>query len=304
MGYAIRMAEYDLRRLPEDDFVLHFGGRPNEVDAFTFSNSLIAISEALQEINRQINPEFGLEVAIEGVGPGSFRTKVRATLKSLGGLFKEHSAHLVIDLLAALIIHKMFTAEPTIIVSDDLVVIESGPDRIIIPKNVAEAIERLPNRVQAERHIGRAFAAMEDDPSITEFGLLRHIDDPTPVVVVPRSSFPVLAEPEATEPSDKRKYRDGRTNVTVVRAILENTRRPWGFIWQGIRINAPIRDQTFFDKLARREYWFAQGDSLDVLLRVHQVKDDMSGAFLNKSYEILTVYGVRHIERQQRFPEH
>lgn len=198
----------------------------------------------------------------------------------------------------------MFTSEPKIVVSDDLVVIESGADRIIIPKNVAEAMERLPNRVQAERHIGRAFAAMEDDPSITEFGLLRHIDDPTPVAIVPRSSFPVLAAPEATEPSDKRRYRDDRTNVTVVRAILEKSARRWQFIWQGIRIAAPIRDTTFFDKLASHEYWFAQGDSLDVLLRVHQIRDDMSGAFLNESYEVLTVYGIRHIERQQRFPGH
>jgi hypothetical protein len=48
------MPDIDLRNLPSDEFVLHFGGRPNEVDAFTFSNSLIAIAEALQEINRQI----------------------------------------------------------------------------------------------------------------------------------------------------------------------------------------------------------------------------------------------------------
>jgi hypothetical protein len=61
---------------------------------------------------------------------------------------------------------------PKIVVSDDLVVIESGADRIIIPRKIWDAKEKLPNRQQAERHIGRAFAVMEDDPSITNFGLL------------------------------------------------------------------------------------------------------------------------------------
>jgi hypothetical protein len=58
----------DLRDLSGDDFVLHFGGRPNNVDAFTFGNALLSIGEAIREINQQINPDYSLEIAIDAHG--------------------------------------------------------------------------------------------------------------------------------------------------------------------------------------------------------------------------------------------
>jgi len=50
-----------------------------------------------------------------------------------------------------------------------------------------------------------------------------------------------------------------------------------GNLLDGIRISAPIKSDEFFDKLATREYDFSQGDVLDVTLRVHQVRDEISG---------------------------
>ncbi len=87
--YDFQMAEIDLRALSQNDVVLHFGGRPNEVDAFTFSTSLVALSEALLELNRQINPSLSIEITIEGIGPGSFRAKIGTKLKSLASFFCE-----------------------------------------------------------------------------------------------------------------------------------------------------------------------------------------------------------------------
>jgi hypothetical protein len=58
------MADIDLGSLSPSDIVLHFGGRPNEVDAFTFSNSLIAFAEAISEINGQINENYSIEITI------------------------------------------------------------------------------------------------------------------------------------------------------------------------------------------------------------------------------------------------
>jgi len=143
MRYRDAMAEIDLRRLSEDEFVIHFGGRPNEVNAFTFSNSLIALSEALQEINKQTNPELGIEVAIEGVGPGSFRAKLKTRLKSLGGLFKRTSEGVIVGVLATLICQRLFPDSPiSISVDESQVVLQRGHDRIIIPKGIWEALKK------------------------------------------------------------------------------------------------------------------------------------------------------------------
>ncbi len=303
------MAEIDLRTLPGDEFVLHFGGRPNEVDAYTFSNSIVALSEALQEINRQVYPEFGVQIFIEGVGPGSFRAKLKTATKSLGGLFKRHSPSLLVNILAAIIYTRYIAGyvevptETKIIITEDSVIFEGGHDKIIVSKNVWDQKERLRDKAAVERQVARAFAAMENDPSITNFGLSAHLDDAEPVGVVPRERFAVLAAPADEKPADGRRYRDEQTTLTVLKAIFQQTPRKWEFVWQGVRISAPIRDQEFFEKLAAREIWFAQGDTLEVLLRVHQTLDDLNNVYINQSYEILKVYGVRHSGRQPRLSE-
>src|SRR5579875_1480236 len=253
------MAEIDLRTLPGDEFVLHFGGRPNEVDAYTFSNSIVALSEALQEINRQVYPEFGVQIFIEGVGPGSFRAKLKTATKSLGGLFKRHSPSLLVNILAAIIYTRYIAGyvevptETKIIITEDSVIFEGGHDKIIVSKNVWDQKERLRDKAAVERQVARAFAAMENDPSITNFGLSAHLDDAEPVGVVPRERFAVLAAPADEKPADGRRYRDEQTTLTVLKAIFQQTPRKWEFVWQGVRISAPIRDQEFFEKLAARE---------------------------------------------------
>jgi hypothetical protein len=100
------VATIDLRELSGDDFVLHFGGRPNNVDAFTFANSLLSISEALREINQQLNPDYNLEIAIDSLGTGSFRARLKTKAKKLSKLLGKPSRELVIGVLAAFIYEK------------------------------------------------------------------------------------------------------------------------------------------------------------------------------------------------------
>ena len=299
------MADIDLRFLPADEFVLHFGGRPNEVDAFTFSNSLVAFAEALQEINRQVNANFSIEIALEGVGPGSFRAKIKTKLKALAGLFSgDLSRDIIVGILSAAIYEKAIQplistgSAPIVIVNDDSVIIESGNDRIIVPRDVHEARKKLKAPATVDHHISRAFSVLEADPSIESFGLAHGIRDPEPVGLINRDRFAILTrEVDADQPDNKR-HQDVNAKLVILKAVFERSPRLWQFVWNGVRISASIKDTNFFDRLARREYSFTQGDVLDVLLRVHQVKDEMSSAFINERYEILQVRGVEPALKQ------
>jgi hypothetical protein len=64
---------YDLTKLRDDEVVFHFGGRLNEVDAYTFANTLLALVDGLRAVNQQINPGFGIDIRIDALGGGSFR---------------------------------------------------------------------------------------------------------------------------------------------------------------------------------------------------------------------------------------
>ena len=200
------MSDIDLRQLPDGEFVLHFGGRPNEVDAFTFSSSLIAISEAIQEINRQVNPDYSIEISIDGLGTGSFRAKLKTASKSLAGLFKHRfTEQILIGILVAFICQKIWPADQVkIIINDDSYVVQHGSDRIILPKACREAQQRITDRKAVEKHIAKTFQVLQEDSSVTDFGFARNIGDEIPFAIIPQSDFARLSRPEDEEEDDTR----------------------------------------------------------------------------------------------------
>jgi hypothetical protein len=297
------MTEIDLRALSASDVVLHFGGRPNEVDAFTFSNALIAFSDALRELNHQINDNFSIEITIEGIGPGSFRAKIGTKLKSLGGLFASDAKALLIGILGTFIYVRILDPQqpPTIIINDDSVIVVTGTDRAIVPRTAWEAKARLKKPEAVAKSIAKAFEVMEDDPSISDFGLAAGMQSYEPVGIIQRSEFAILARPIEPEldDDDSSHVSDERAKITVLKLIFERGGRRWQFVWTGIRISAPIKDDEFFTKMESREYVFRQGDILDVTLRIFQIRDPMSRAFINDHYEIIKVHGLESAPNQQ-----
>jgi hypothetical protein len=304
------MADFDLRSLPENEIVLHFGGRPNEVDAFTFSNALIAFGEALQEINRQLNPDTKISVSIDGMGAGSFRAKIKTSSKFLGALFKSAAptitSGVVIGVLTNIVYGMAFPNKENITITDNEVIIQNGADRIIVPRNMHDATQKLTNSRLIEKHVGRAFSAMEEDPSVTDFGILAEITDHLSLAVIPRESFEQIAAARFDEEpgQDGRRYRDHtHTILTIVKAVFQRGNRKWEFVWNSHKISAPIKDEEFFTKLANREILFGQGDELDVTLRAYQTFDDINAVWINEYFEVIKVFDVRRKARQPRLPD-
>ena len=129
------MATYDLRRSSREEFVVHFGGRPGQVDAFTFANALLGLSEALREINAAVNPDSSIEIVIDGVGPGSFRTRIRTVTKKLPSLLKSGFVNVVLPVALWYMTDRVIGEDEIVITTHhDHYVVERGEDRIILPK--------------------------------------------------------------------------------------------------------------------------------------------------------------------------
>jgi len=304
------MADIHLTEFAGDEFVFHFGGRPSEVDAYTFANSILAFSEAIREINSQTNPDTKLEITIEGVGEGSFRAKLRATAKALSALLrssaaKEIARDIVIPLFVAFIYDRYLSDSSTkIVINDDSYIVERGHDRIILPRSIYERRQSLRDPVAIEKHIARGFGVLEDDPSVTEFGITKKIDDRKPITMIPRDDFPILSNYATVQEADEGKQRilEQREKLIVLRAILARSSRKWQFVWNGIKISAPITDVKFYEALARHEYEFGQGDVLDAVLRIVQERDEETGIYINVWYEVVHVFGRAAGPRQPDLP--
>jgi len=289
---SVIMTTIDLREFDDDGFVLHFGGRTHEVDALTFGNALVALAEAVRAINQEVNPGFSIEIAIDAVGPGSFRARLKTKKNSLKNLFSGGIPRdILVALLSTFLWEKVISPDepPKVIVNDDAVIIEHGRDRIIVPKEAYEAKKQVEASSAVNRHVARAMEVMESDPSVENFGIARGLHDPKPVIDFPRELFPVIRQNAAPRGEDGKRKVDYDTEISVHKAVFERSLRKWEFIWKGFRISAPILDQSFFDRLEKREVAIKQGDAFKAKLRVHQTFDKMTGNWINEKYEIVEV---------------
>jgi hypothetical protein len=295
----------DLRDFSDDSFVIHFGGDRRGMDATTFAHALTGFTEALRSINRELEPGYDLDVIIEAVGPGSFRARLRAVKKSAGNLFTATAAvglagGITVNILSSLIYDKMFPDDPPkITVNVDGVTVEHSGTTIIISKEVFEAKKKVEKSAPVKRHIAETLEAVNRDPHVTSLGITRKLDDPLPEFDIPRTLFPTIIA--ATRPPEDTKDRtiEVEAQLTVKTAILERSRRKWEFYWNGITIPAPIADPTFFDRLIALEISLQHGDTFSSILRIRQVRDELTGAWKNKSYEVRKVFDVIHRRGEQ-----
>jgi hypothetical protein len=193
-------------------------------------------------------------------------------------------------LVAILLDRAIFPPEhPIIKVSDDMVIVQHGDDRVIIPKEVFDKVPTLERSVEVNQNIARAMEALEGDRSVKSFGITKGMKDSAPVVEMPREVFPAIRQNSERPTDDTKRHYDTEAVLSIHKAVFEKSKRKWEFAWQGFKISASILDETFFDCLANREISISQGDAIEVTLRVHQVYDKVSGTWINESYEVTRV---------------
>ena len=274
-----------------DQFVIHYGGEFHRINAYTFATSLIALSDAIRNANYIVNPGYDVEIVVEALGPGSFRTSLRAIQKGVSNLFSVESARsVVLGVVAAVIYEHTFAPDcsPTIVVDGKSVIIEHGDQTIIIPHDAKDYYEEVRKSEAVRNNIGRAFSALERDESVSDFGITNKIDDEDPLIKIDRSQFALLSG-ELSIIEDGKEIIE-RTNLQIVRAILERSKRRWEFVWQGIKIAAPVTDQEFYNDFFAHRITIAPGDSLEVNLKIIQKMDNDTGIYTNSSYEVIKVF--------------
>lgn len=288
------MTTVEVRR-EVDRFVLHFETPRREISAYALASALVGLADAVREANAVVNPGYRVEVVVEALSDGSFRATVRTVFTKARDLFFHQAVQAVIwGIVATHIYEKAIKTDtpPKITVSDNLVVIEIGKDKIIVPRNVYEAKKQVEKSERFQGAIGRVFEAAESDPNVTGLTFTEDRQD-VPAMIVPRDSFGLFRSP--IEGAVNTREVVEITQVEISCAILERGRRRWEFFWRGFKIAAPILDERFFDQFFAHMITIASGDALEVALRIVQERNKDSGIFVNVRYEIVEV--LNHVPR-------
>jgi hypothetical protein len=296
---TINMSEF------EQGFVIHFGGEFKRINAYTLASTLVAFAEAAKSVNSQLNPGYEIEVFVEALGDGSFKTKIKAGYKTLSNLFSVQDLKgIVLGIIATFIYEHTLTQSHNvqITVQPDEVVIVSDNEKIIVPREVHEKAKELEKSIQFKDKLGKVFESIERDDKITSFGISRTIEQIKPDIHIHREQFATMSAESIIPENSKEIIQEA--SIEIVRAILERTKRRWEFVWQGFRIAAPVLDSKFYNDFFAHKITIAPGDILNVKLKILQTKDEDTGIYTNALYEILEVinHEPRVVQTQLEMP--
>jgi len=284
------VATLDLTGKKDTDFVIYFGGKPNEVNTYTFANALVAISDAMRAINNQVNPGYAIELRLEAFGPGSFKAKVKERPVSLKDALKFSAVQLVLPIFVSWFYSNVIDEDDVdVTVKSEEVVIQRGRDKIIVPRAAYNEAQRLPRDGKVAGEFGKAIEAVEGDPHVSSLGIMRDFDkDLPPAILIERADFARIRRLAERQ--------EGRTRtvpqdavVTILKAVYGKSDRKWDFVWNGVKITAVIKDPVFLADVKMRRYLIGTGDALDVVLEIDQVWDDDANVWLNLNYAVAHV---------------
>lgn len=291
------MAELRLGEFSEDRIVVHFGGRPNAVDAQTFALSLLGFIATAKAVNASVNPGQEIEIWIEADGPGSYRALLRKVHKGVGGFFSEASKAILWGIIATVIYdHTLKKDEVKVTISTSEVVIVQGHDRLVVPRQVYDAAQNAKWDPEVQKGLDRTFAPLEANPNVTDFGLTQNLTDAKPVVQIPRESFRLFVKQfgYVPEPPEAERIQSQKARILIKKAWVTGQKRKWAFEWNGTPFSAPIVDESFREKITKRQYLIGAGDALDVEITFKQKFNPKLGVYENDegSYVISRVIDV------------
>jgi len=282
-----------------DRFVVYFDTPRHDINAYSLATSLIGLADAIREANAAVNPGYAVEVVVEALGDGSFRAIIRTLFESARNLFSNEAVKAIVYGIIATYIYEtaLKVDRPVqVIVSDDQVIVESGSERIVVPKTVYEAKRKLEQSERFRTAIGQVVHGASRDESVVGIGLTHDQDSKRPPLYVPRERFAIFDSNRVQEEGVREVVEFA--NLEISRAILARGNRKWEFYWRGVKISAPILDTGFFDRFFAHEITIAPGDGLRVVLRIVQRMSQDTGIFVNERYEVVEV--LEHVPRMQQ----
>jgi hypothetical protein len=286
------VTEIDLRPIG-DTIVLHIRKEGHSINVYLLAATLVALADAAKEANEQINPGYEVEVVVEALSDGSIKAVLRAIYRSLDNLFsKETLRTIILGIIAAYIYEHTLAPDKkvSINVNTDEVIIEQENTKVIIPREVYDAEQRVKASARFQDKVGEAFDTMLKDQEVTALSLDPETSFQKESPPIPREIMEHIALP--AKEGQETEINEEVGDLQIIRAILEKSRRRWEFSWRGFRIPAPILDDRFYNDFMSHKIVIGPGDKLQARLRIYSHRDPATGVYVNDHYEVIEV--IRH----------
>lgn len=154
-------------------------------------------------------------------------------------------------------------------------------------KDVAHIYEHRPD---ATRKVDEIFKTLSENPEITGIEFRK---DEKPIFRAESSDFSDISRSPNFEGEEVR-HVSKNADLQVVKPFLGNSKtRKWEFVLDNSRISAPIVDEEFLKKIDKGEVSFKAGTCLNAKIDIEQYWNHECKAWLNRSYTITKVFGIK-----------
>ena len=284
----------------ENSVILYFDTDKKQINAYTLASILVSIADATKAANTTLNAGHEVEIIVEALGEGSFKAKISTIYKETKNIFSSQIvAGILIGLVTNYIYERAFSLDDNIkieINTDEVIIIKSN-EKIIVPRKVYDATNEVKNNPKFIHSMNKTFQAIEQDANIKGLGFSEDMNSSKPEVIISSQTISLMVFNIDDEEDGIRTITE-IVELQILKAILEKGKRKWEFMWRGIKISAPITSETFYKDFFAHNIMIAPGDKLEVKLKIKQIKDEDTGIFKNKSYEVVDVFN--HIPRPKQ----
>lgn len=285
----------------QTDFGVKLLGEMEGVDASTLVEVLGNLSVAIHQVNDDLQTNKSLRVKIRHIQPGCYDIFLGLKETCLDPILQGASnpnvvaGATIISVLAGLITIRNFLkgVKPNRVESPDNKnkMIFKGDGTNIKVDNRTYNI--YANDQVVDSALGKTFDALDSDHAIE--GLELYDQDRKKLCEIERADFAPLALPAPIQDCDTR-IKTEEAILTVFKVVFEKGYK-WQFYYQGIKISASIRDESFF-KMIDSGAKFSKGDRMVVDLEIKQMFDKTIQNYINKEYTVIAIR--QHILREEQ----
>lgn len=257
------MEVVDLTEFGKDGFVLRFEGRDQGVNAVTYGKILVSISNAIESINRKLDPDCKIEIIVVSEKSECFKVRMKP-LSKYGMPIAVGIWVTVVAPLLVLHLHSRFNPNSEIIVNGDIITIigDVKETKIKAKSDLISAYSQIQRDARLNRNVDIVARAIRSDKNVKKFGIYNGYGDQDSVLDLSRIDIDNFKKLE-------KKIDNTPAIISIHKAIFERSNRKWEFLWERKIISATISDDKFFDKMEERQFSINQDEKFIANIRTY-----------------------------------
>lgn len=276
------------------EFGLTIGVPNHDVNSDTFLTSLTCIIDILGIVNNDLSPSKKLEIRVKALNAGSFECScfiqevinaASMLLPIVSTLNLEYYKGLIDILIEILKIKQHLKGNPPakkeLINNGTQLKIENSHGISITVHN--NSYNYYQNDQEINDAITKNFEKLNSDIGVSSFSVKTEGKE----FISDRNDFPSLQQKRIVDDKQNKQVIKENQSLYMFKLVWESSNK-WGFVWNGQKIQAQIKDDSFFKRIDDGEK-FAKGDMLIADIKIYQIFDHSIANWLNDSYEIISI---------------